>query len=159
MNVLAWIRTILVRLETLSVALSLLLLLGLALGQIVARNFFSTGLADADTLVRYLVLYVLFIGAALAAEHDRHICIDVCSTVLSRTTMDALYRPISAITALVCAFFSDAALRYWLDELAFAEDYEIWLVMVQLVMPVGFMLLTIQFALNAIQGPHRRDLL
>lgn len=158
MKFLAWIRATLVRLETFTAAFSLLLLLGLALAQILARNFFSTGLADADTLIRYLVLYILFVGAALAADRDRHISIDVCSTLLSEKAMRALYRPLNALTAIICAIFSDAAIRFWKDELQFAPDHEHWLVLVELIVPIGFLLLTLQFALNAIQGPDRNAL-
>lgn len=132
---------------------SLLLLLVLALVQIVARNAFDAGISQADALTRYLVLYVTFFGAALAADRNRHIKIDIACTALSATTLAALYRPLRALTALVCAFFADAAIRFWRDEWLYAQDYERWQVLVGLILPVGFVLLTVHFLLATLLGP------
>lgn len=145
-------RLILVQLESWLAAGSLLLLLILALVQILARNLFDSGIAEADTLTRYLVLYVTFFGATLAVERNRHIKIDVCCSFLSPATLTRLYRPMYAIAALVCAFFTDAAVRYWIDGWQYAPDHERWLVLVGLVIPVGFFLLTLQFLLTALFG-------
>jgi len=142
----------LIQLETWLAAASLLLLLVLALLQILARNLFDAGIADADTLTRYLVLYVTFFGAAVAVDRDRHIKIDVCCTLLEPATLGKLYRPMRALAAVVCAFFTDAAMRFWLDSLQFAPGHEHWLVLVGLIIPVGFALLTLQFVLASILG-------
>ena len=142
----------LIRLETWLAAGSLFLLLALALLQILARNLFDAGIAEADTLTRYLVLYVTFFGAAVAVQRNRHIKIDVCCALLSPAMLRRLYRPMQLLAALVCAFLADASIRYWRDEWLYAPDHERWLVLVGLVMPVGFVLLTTQFFLAAILG-------
>ena len=142
----------LIRLETWLAAGSLFLLLILALLQILARNLFDAGLAAADTLTRYLVLYVTFFGAAVAVQRDRHIKIDIACTLLSPATLKRLYRPMHGLAAVVCAFLADAAIRYWRDEWLYAPDHEHWLVLVGLVIPVGFVLLTLQLFLAAILG-------
>ena len=142
----------LVRIETWLAAGSLLLLLCLAVVQILARNLFDTGIADADSLTRYLVLYVTFFGAAVAVERNRHIKIDVCCVMLPTRALRTLYRPMRAIAALVCGVLAAAAIRFWLDEWQFAPQHERWQVGVALVIPLGFMLLTVQFALAAVIG-------
>jgi len=142
----------LIQLETWLAAASLLLLLVLALLQILIRNLFDAGIADADTLTRYLVLYVTFFGAAVAVDRDRHIKIDVCCTLLKPVTLRKLYRPMRALAAAVCAFFTDAAIRFWLDSWQYAPQHEQWLVLVGLIIPVGFALLTLQFVLASILG-------
>lgn len=142
----------LIQLETWLAAGSLFLLLLLALLQILARNLFDAGIAEADTLTRYLVLYVTFFGAAVAVQRDRHIKIDVACAMLSPSTLKRLYRPMQGLAALVCAFLADAAIRYWRDEWLYAPDHERWLVLVGLVIPVGFVLLTLQLLLAAILG-------
>jgi TRAP-type C4-dicarboxylate transport system permease small subunit len=147
----------LIALETWLAAASLLLLLALALLQIGARNLFDAGIAGADTLTRHLVLYVTFFGAALAVERDRHIKIDVCSTLLSPRVSAYLYRPLRAVAAIVCALFSVAAVRFWLDQWTYAPDHERWQVLVALVIPVGFVLLTVQFGLTALLGWDDED--
>jgi len=152
MLVLKHLHNRLIQLETWLAAGSLFLLLALSLLQILARNFFDAGIAAADTLTRYLVLYVTFFGAAVAVQRDRHIKIDVACTLLSPAMLRKLYRPTQLLAALVCAFLADAAIRYWRDEWLYAPDHERWLVLVGLVIPVGFVLLTIQFSLAAILG-------
>jgi len=153
MPLLKKLRDGLVQLEIWLAAASLLLLLALALLQILIRNLFDAGIADADTLTRYLVLYVTFFGAAVAIDRDRHIKIDVCCTLLSPSTLRKLYRPLRTLAALVCAFFTDDAIRFWIDSWQFAPDYERWLALVGLIIPVGFALLTLQFVLASILGP------
>lgn len=152
MTFLRQLRDHLVQVETWLAAGSLLLLLCLAVTQIVARNLFDTGFAGADSLTRYLVLYVTFFGAAVAVERDRHIKIDVCCVVLPIRALRALYRPMRAIAALVCGVLAAAAIRFWLDEWQFAPQHERWQVLVALVIPVGFVLLSAQFALAALIG-------
>ena len=148
-------REILIRLETWLAAGSLLLLLLLSLVQILARNLFDTGIAEADTLTRYLVLYVTFFGATLAIEHNRHIKIDICRSFLSPATLAFLYRPMCALATLVCALFTNAAIRYWIDSWQYAPEHERWLVLVGLVIPAGFCLLTLQFLLAALFGQDK----
>jgi TRAP-type C4-dicarboxylate transport system permease small subunit len=145
-------RELLIQTETWLAAGSLLLLLVLAVLQILARNLFDSGLASADTLTRYLVLYVTFFGAALAVSRDRHIKIDVCCSFLSAAKLRLLYRPMRAIAAVICAFMADAAIRYWLDGWQYAPDDERWLVLVGLVVPAGFCLLTLEFVLATLIG-------
>ena len=152
MTVLKRLHNGLIQLETWLAAGSLFLLLALALLQILARNLFDAGIAEADTLTRYLVLYVTFFGAAVAVQRDRHIKIDVCCTMLSPATLRKLYRPTQALAGTVCAFLADAAIRYWRDEWLYAPDHERWLVLVGVVIPLGFSLLTIQLFLAAILG-------
>ncbi|MBW1813319.1 MAG: TRAP transporter small permease subunit, partial [Deltaproteobacteria bacterium] len=48
----------------------------LSFGQVVARNLFSTGFIWVDQMLRLEVLWVAFIGAALATEFNQHIKID-----------------------------------------------------------------------------------
>jgi len=142
----------LIRIAAWLAAGSLLLLLCLALAQIVARNLFDTGFADADSLTRYLVLYVTFFGAAVAVDRERHIKIDVCCVMLAPRALRALYRPMHAIAALVCAVLAAGAVRFWLDEWQFAPQHERWQVLVALVIPIGFALLSLLFTLAAMLG-------
>jgi TRAP-type C4-dicarboxylate transport system permease small subunit len=152
MDVLRQLRDGLIQIETWLAAASLLLLLCLAVVQILARNLFDTGIAQADSLTRYLVLYVTFFGAAVAVERDRHIKIDVCCVMLPTTALHTLYRPMRAIAALVCGVLAAAAVRFWLDAWQFSPPHERWQVLAALVIPVGFALLTLQFALAALLG-------
>lgn len=157
MSALHTLRDQLLRLERYLGAASLFLLLGLALVQIVARNFFSMGLPMADTLTRHLVLYVTFFGATLAIHSHRHIKIDVLCAFMNETWMTWLYRPLQLIGAIVCGLLCQAAVVYWLDEWAYAADYQQWTVLLALILPIGFGLLSLHFILSGLLGYHERS--
>lgn len=146
----------LTRLEAVLAGLSLLLLILLTLGQIIARNFFDTGLPVADSLTRYLVLYVTFFGAALATDNDRHIKVDVVCAWLASPWQERLFRPLQALGAVICFLLFQAALRFWQDEWQYAADHEHWQVLLKLIIPVGFGLLCLHFSLGVLLG-RRRD--
>lgn len=145
-------RDLLALIETWFAAGSLLLLLLLALAQILSRNLFDAGLAQADTLTRYLVLYVTFFGAALAVDRERHIKIDVGCSFLSPGMLARLYRPMHLITALISGLFTHAAVRYWQDAWAYAPDHERWLVLVGLIVPLGFALIALHSLIATLLG-------
>ena len=147
-------RRLLTRAETALAGLSLLLLVGLTLAQTVARNFFDTGLPGADAITRHLVLYILFFGAALAAENQRHIRIDVVAAWLSQDALDRLHRPLNALAAGVCVLFTQAALRFWLDEWEYVSAAERWQTLMNLILPFGFGLLCLHFLIAALLGPN-----
>jgi len=146
----------LTRLETVLVGTCIVLLLGITLGQIVARNFFDTGIPAADTLSRLLLLYITFLGAALAICSDRHIKVDVIAHWLPQTWRDRLYRPLFSVGAVVCLLFTIAAVRFWLDAWEFAPEHERWLVILDAGLPAGFALLTLHFLCCVSCGPYRR---
>jgi C4-dicarboxylate transporter DctQ subunit len=74
-----WRRTdeVIDRVEQTLITILLSLMIAIAFLQIVLRNIFSTGIAWADPLVRNLVLWVGFVGAAIATREGKHITIDV----------------------------------------------------------------------------------
>lgn len=154
--VLEAVRRGLTRLETLIAGLSLLLLVALTLAQTVARNGFGTGLPAVDALTRQLVLYVMFFGAALAADVSRHIRIDAVSAWLGEAWVDRLYRPLQLTGAAICVLLTDAAARFWLDAWRYAGDHERWRVLLDLVIPAGFGLLVAHFLLGVLLGPPSR---
>lgn len=159
MRQLQTLRRGLVRLENWCAALSLLTLLVLSLSQIVARNAFDTGLPAADKLTRYLVLYITFFGAIVAIERGRHIKIDALQLLLPEHWTRQLYRPIQTFAALICFLLANAAVKFWRSEWAFAAEYERWIVLTALIIPVGFILLCVHFSLAVLLGknPDYRD--
>ena len=70
---------ILGRVEKFLLAAMLSIMILLAFLQIILRNVFSSGISWGDPLVRYLVLWVGFIGASLASKEGKHITIEVFS--------------------------------------------------------------------------------
>ncbi len=139
------------RIEIACAALSLLALLGTALAQIIARNVFAHGLPWADTLMRHLVVYVTLFGALLAVDENRHIKIDIASIYFPHLHL-ALARVFSFLAMAVCAFLAAAAARFWWGEWQFAAPNERRWVMMSLILPLGFALLTVHFLLRGVAG-------
>ena len=77
------LRIRLIFIEKLLAGSSLLLLLGLSLAQVLLRNIFEFGFSDMDVISRHLVLFITFMGAALASEGNQHIKIDCVTTIIS----------------------------------------------------------------------------
>lgn len=138
--------------EKLVAAASLILLLALSLIQIVARNFFDTGFSHLDVITRHLVLCIAFMGAALACENNGHIKIDVLATLLPEKYKNRLTRPLIFFGVVICGLFAWHALRFWRNEWAFAGEAERLEVLFTLMIPIGFVVLTLHFLLLGLSG-------
>ncbi len=57
-------------------------LIVLSFGQVVARNFFSIGFIWVDQVLQLELLWIAFIGAALATEYNQHIKIDFLASII-----------------------------------------------------------------------------
>ena len=129
---------------------SLLLLLSLVFGQVLARNFFASGIPNADILSRYMVLYVAFFGAALAVEYHKHIRIDVVAACLSPSRISKLHAPLHLISAVLCGIMTWAAMRFWYDDWQYVAEHERWSSILALITPFGFSLLSLHFLLGGL---------
>ena len=138
------------RMETFMAGTSLLLLLSLVFGQVLARNFFDSGIPNADILSRYMVLYVAFFGAALAVERHKHIRIDVVAACLNPVRIRKLHAPLFLISALVCGVMTWAAMRFWYDDWQYVAEHERWSSILALITPFGFFLLSLHFLLGGL---------
>ncbi|MCK5663015.1 MAG: TRAP transporter small permease [Thiotrichaceae bacterium] len=130
----------------------LLLLLALSFFQLVARNFFDLGFSSLDVIARHLILFIIFMGAALISEQNKHIKIDILTPFLSTAQQKSLIRPLLFISATISAVFGWYAVIFWLDELQFAPANELWAVYLMLILPVGFFMLALHLFLLTITG-------
>ena len=147
----------LITFEKLIAASSLLLLLLLAIIQVIARNFFDTGFSHMDVVTRHLILFVIFMGAALVSEQNKHIKIDILTPFLSTEQQEQLIRPLLLLSAFVCAIFAWFALSFWLDEWQYAPANESWSVYLALILPVGFSILSLHLLLLTITGFEHKE--
>jgi TRAP-type C4-dicarboxylate transport system permease small subunit len=129
---------------------ALLLLLALVFGQVLARNFFASGIPHAEILSRYLVLYVTFFGAAIGIDSQRHIRIDVVAACLSESYIRKLAAPLCLISAILCAVLTWAAARFWYDDWQYVAEHERWSSILALITPFGFSLLSLHFLLGGL---------
>ena len=141
---------IIARVEKYLVVLLLSLMMVLAFMQIVLRNFFETGLSWGDVLVRYLVLWVAFIGAALATKEDRHINMELFSRWVSDKGKAYLKGLSHLCSIFICSLLTYAALKFIYFEAQMGSTTilgtPIWIP--ELIIPIAFGLMTFRFALR-----------
>jgi TRAP-type C4-dicarboxylate transport system permease small subunit len=120
--------------------------------QVVLRNVFSSGILWADILLRHILLWLGFLGAAIATSENRHINIDALRRFLSpriRTIMEVVT---DLFAAGICLLLASAAWEFVQGEIAdrrtVLEDIPSWYA--QIIIPVGFGLLAVHFIIRAI---------
>jgi C4-dicarboxylate transporter, DctQ subunit len=144
----------LVRLETILLVVFLSLMVILAFAQVISRNVFSAGFLWGDPLVRQMVMWSGFMGAAIAASQDRHISIDALTKFLKGRVKHIVHVITSLFAAVVCYYFAYAAWVFLQDEKQSGGELiagiPSWIGLS--IIPFGFALLMVHFALNAIEN-------
>ncbi len=161
MRLLQKLNNLLAKIETALLVLILSIMILLAFAQVVLRNFFATSFFGGDTLLRNLVLWVGFLGAALATREGKHINIDVLSRILPPTLkkMSALLTNLFA--AVVCFFLMKAAITFIAAEKSVFENLQktgtgetligipAWIFKV--ILAVGFGLMLLRFVIHTVE--------
>ncbi|HDQ25274.1 MAG TPA: TRAP transporter small permease subunit, partial [bacterium] len=121
-------------------------LLLLAFSQVCLRIFFRSGIEGADTLLRFLVLWVGFLGASLATYKNRHINIDIISQFTRKKSNRAIMGITGAASFIVSGFLCAAASIFVFGE---ASDtarvffMPVWVL--QSVVPLSFFFMSLRF--------------
>ena len=138
--------------EAFVLCMSLLVMLVLAFFQVIMRNVFNSGYPWIDIILRSLVLWVGFLGAAVATKESQHLCIDVATKFLParlNTVVGILIHIFATVVALV---LFQAAYRFVMDEAKVGAttvfDLPTWTV--QGIIPVTFALIAIHFSITTI---------
>ena len=124
----------------------------LAVGQIVLRQVFSTGIMWADELVRIIVLWLAMFGAVAAARDNRHIRIDALSHLLPAPVIRYLRIVVDLFAAAVSAIIAWQSWRFLQLEIEFQDtlliDTPAW--MLHIVVPIAFLLVSYRFLVGVI---------
>lgn len=99
------------------VVIIFLSLLTLSSVQVILRLFFKSGIANAETLMRYLVLWVAFLGACLATYKGRHINLDVISKILRKKNKNLTKLLVSTVSFAVIAVLLKSAVEFIMNEM------------------------------------------
>jgi C4-dicarboxylate transporter, DctQ subunit len=125
--------------------------------QVILREFFSYGWLWADTFLRHLVLWVGFLGAALAAGKEKHFVIDIAKKLFPEKWRLCI-EIITNSCAMVCLYFlSQAAIRFIKDDMTSGSilfrihDMAVPSYWMNAIIPAGFILLLIHFGLNTLE--------
>jgi TRAP-type C4-dicarboxylate transport system permease small subunit len=119
----------------------------LSFTQVFLRNALGTGLVWADTIIRHLVIWVGFVGAALAATEERHIGIDALTKFLPPRFKHAAQALTSLFAVIASVYLGDAAWTYLKDELTSGGELVLGIQTWQalLIIPAGYVLIAFHF--------------
>ena len=141
------------QIEAALITILLTLMILTAFSQIVLRNFFASGIDWGDALVRYLVVWVAFIGAAIATREGKHITIDLLSRWLTGGGRIAVQALACFFSAVICALLTLAAIKFiWFEAQMGGTAFlklPVWVP--ELIMPVTFGLMTLRFVMGMIE--------
>jgi TRAP-type C4-dicarboxylate transport system permease small subunit len=143
---------ILVKVEISFLVLFLTIMVLLAFLQVVLRNVFSTGIMWADTFLRYLVLWVGFLGAAVATQEERHINIDALTRFFSPFLKNLISILTNAIAAVTCYYMLKASMDF--IRIGLSPDLTLFsnipMLYFVIIVPIGFGLMALHFSLRVI---------
>jgi len=137
------------------VALLLVWMVILALGQLILRWVFSIGMSWADLQLRQMVLWIGLLGGVLAAAEGRHIRIDLVEHYISGRVRAVVGGVIMLIASAGSFFLGYLSLRFIagereaglvLNRVLFGQSMPEWIA--ELIIPVGFFLMGIYFLLS-----------
>jgi len=130
----------------------------LLFANVVMRYIFLAPIYWAEELARYLMVWLIFLGAGVVVGEEGHISINVATRFLSPKGNALLTR----VIALICLLFSAALVYYsWqhtmrvrlAGQTTAALDLPMW--WAYLAIPVGSALMTLQYARQLIRFPSR----
>jgi C4-dicarboxylate transporter, DctQ subunit len=130
----------------------------LAFTQVILRNAFSFGFLWADPLLRYLVMWVGFLGAVIATKENKHFGVDFLNRYLSPRVLLVVKTIVDLIASIVAILLMRAAFQF-LFEAIDADEKDLFELPKRIyfaIIPLGFGLIALQFVFNIIQ--HIRNL-
>jgi TRAP-type C4-dicarboxylate transport system permease small subunit len=141
------------RVEETVLSLLLFLMIILACLQIGMRTMLSSGIAWADPLLRYLVLWTGLLGAAVATRRGKHIAIDLISHLV-HNRISRWFRVVTDFFSLtICLLLTRAATIFVVNEASFGDGQIIfgmssW--QLNLIFPISFGLISLYFLIRGI---------
>jgi TRAP-type C4-dicarboxylate transport system permease small subunit len=110
----------------------------------------------SESLVRLLVLWLTFLGASLLTGENRHIKIDLFSTLLPQKWLPLREFILSIVCILISAIMFTVCVNYVKMEMEFGGTLFLRLPnwMGQLILPAGFLFILFRFCLRAIDQGH-----
>jgi len=143
----------LARLERVAVVIFLTGLLGLCVLQVIWRNVLASGMFWADELLQHIVLWLGFVGAALATYEQRHLNIDVLTRLLPAPWQPWRALVVELATCLVCALMTQAAWTLVRSEAAAGTvlTFAVPAWLAQSIIPLGFGIMALRCALHVLE--------
>lgn len=139
----------------------LLILVMLSFLQVLLREFFSTGLLWADVFLRHLVVWVGFLGAAIAVRENKHFAIDLAKKFIP-SRIKGFAKIVTDLFASGClTFLCVSAIKFFKDEvqsrsiLFTVGNFDLPAFWIDIIIPLGFILLFVHFLLKTAEDVLR----
>jgi TRAP-type C4-dicarboxylate transport system permease small subunit len=121
--------------------------------KVFARYALGYGLVGVDQISGTMILFMTFLGAGWVLKNDKHITIDILYSILGRATRRWADIVISALCAAVCLVITVVGtlevFESWQRGIMIAAEIEMSRAINLIVIPIGFLLLFIQFLRRA----------
>jgi TRAP-type C4-dicarboxylate transport system permease small subunit len=130
-----------------------LLMLGIASAQVALRYFFGTGIMWGDPAARTLVLWTGFLGAILAIGDNQHFHLDILTRFLPGSVRKWLIQMSNLFGAAICFLLARAGTSFLGFESETTTFLNLPLVVVDSIIPFGFYIMMVRFAVRAVVGP------
>jgi C4-dicarboxylate transporter DctQ subunit len=122
---------------------SLLLLIN-----VIMRYIFNNSIYWAEELVRYLMVWVIFVGAGQVAKHEGHITVDILYRSVparAKLFLDYLVNVIAIIFCFILAYYGYLQMMrvYSSQQISPALELPMWLVYLSI--PLGSLLMVIRY--------------
>lgn len=138
--------------ENALLVLLLISMIGLSSAQIILRNFFDLGFYWSDEVLRTLVMWIALAGAVAASRSDKHISINVLDAYLGPRLLRVSKFVVHGFSAAVCALIAWFSFEFALTTREYGDvaigGIPAWIL--QLVLPLGFGLISYRYALFCI---------
>lgn len=128
-------------------------LLTLSSVQLIMRLVFKSGIANAETLTRYLVLWVAFLGACLATYKSRHINLDVVSKILRKKNKNLTKLLVSTASFATLAVLLKSGIEFIMNEMpdsSMVFFMPTWLL--ESVIPLTFLIMALIYLQGAVES-------
>ncbi len=123
----------------------LLTMVLLVAAQVILRDFFGSGISWSDVAARNMVLWIAFFGAILATRKRQHISIDIITRFIPRTPKNIVRIFIDIFACVVCFYLAKASVAFVQSEKAMGG---LWIV--QVIIPFGFAMVSLEYAVGAV---------
>ncbi len=142
------------KVESVLVVIVLFVMLGLSSLQLLLHTLFDSGIEWADIVARQMVLWLGFLGGALATQQGRHIAIDAASKFLKPKPAAVLRVVTFSSAALIAAAMGQASLRFVRDELEAGSTLfgEVPAWPFEAIMPVALFVIVFHFVVGVVDS-------
>lgn len=126
----------------------------MAFGQVILRNFFESSIEWGDIFLRHLVLWVGYFGAVIATGEGRHLRIEFLTKLVSDKPRKVFFIISSLFAAVICYLLMQASVAFvqleMESESTLILDLPGWYFIV--IIPIGYALISFRFLVRSLNG-------